>query len=870
MRLLPAVLLASVLSWSAWGQTYTISTFAGGVTAVNVPGTSASLGYGSPTYITADSRGNVFFVDQSIVLRLDGATGVLTVVAGTGTPGFSGDNGPATSAKLADPEGLAVDSAGNLYIADTGNNRIRKVSNGVITTVAGTGTQGFSGDNGPATNAELWQPQGLAVDSAGNLYIADYENSRVRKVTNGVIGTVAGNGGRGFSGDDGPATGARLWEPKGLAVDSAGNLYIADIGNDRIRKVSNGVITTVAGNGTMGFSGDSGPATSVELGLGVDSGVAVDSAGNLYIADTYNNCIRKVLNGAIATTAGGCASINDPVPASGALLSGPSGVAVDPGGNLYIADTGNSRIRKVSNGVITTVAGNGGYGFFGDNGPATSSKLNFPFGVAVDSGGNLYIADGANNCIRKVSNGVISTVAGTGTPGFSGDNGPATSAQLNSPWGVAVDTAGNLYIADTRNARIRKVSNGVITTVAGGGTLYVDSGPATSVWLWGPVAIAVDSAGDLYIAEESGNRVRKVSNGMIAVVAGNGGPGFVGDNGPAPYAALSGPDGVALDSAGNLYIADTGNNCIRKVSNGVITTVVGNGTYGFSGDGGPGASAQLNQPTGIAMDSAGNLYFGDAYSRIRKVSGGVITTIAGIGTEGFSGDNGPAASAQLSGPFGVAVDSAGNVYIGDSNNNRIRVLTPVGPPCTYSVTPTSLQAPASGANLTFGMTIGTQTSASCSWTMSVPSWITFSMASSTSIVLAVAPNSGALRSATISIAGVSVTITQAAAATGTPPAIKAVVNAASYVGGSVSPGELVAIFGTGIGPATGAGATVDASTGKLATAIGGVQVLFNGIPAPMIYASGTQVSAVVPYEIAAVPNPSVWIQYGGRLPTCGH
>ena len=716
------------MSCSAWGQTYTISTFAGGVLAVNTPGTSASLGYGAPQYIAADSLGNVFFVDQSIVLRLDGTTGVLTVVAGTGTQGFSGDNGPATSAQLSDPEGLAVDSAGNLYISD-GGRRIRKVSNGVITTVAGNGTQGFSGDNGPATSAQLWYAEGIAVDSAGSLYIADYWNNRIRKVSNGVITTVAGNGTLGFSGDNGPATSAQLWNPTGVAVDSVGNLYIADTGNYRIRKVSNGVIATVAGNGVCcDFGGDNGPATSAQLGLSPATGVAVDSAGNLYIADTYDERIRKVSNGVITTVAGGGSVLGDSGPATGALLSGPNGVAVDSAGNLYIADTGNSRIRKVSNGVIATVAGNAGYGFFGDNGPATSALLYGPFGVAVDSAGNLYIADTYDNCIRTVSNGVIATVAGNGTPGFSGDNGPATSAELHSPWGVAVDSAGNLYIADSGNSRIRKVSNGVITTVAGGGSLFVDSGPATSVWLWSPVGIAVDSAGNLYIAEESSNRVRKVSNGMIAVVAGNGGFGFLGDNGPAPYAALNGPEGVALDSAGNLYIADTGNNCIRKVSNGVITTVVGNGTYGFSGDGGPGASAQLNQPTGIAVDSAGNLYFGDANSRIRKVSGGVIRTIAGIGTEGFSGDNGPATSAQLYGPFGVAVDSAGDVYIADSNNNRIRVLTPVGSPCTYSVSPTTLQAPASGANLTVSITIGTQTSASCSWTASLPSWITFSMA----------------------------------------------------------------------------------------------------------------------------------------------
>jgi uncharacterized protein (TIGR03437 family) len=328
---------------------------------------------------------------------------------------------------------------------------------------------------------------------------------------------------------------------------------------------------------------------------------------------------------------------------------------------------------------------------------------------------------------------------------------------------------------------------------------------------------------------------------------------------------LANPTGVAVDSAGNLYIADSSNQRIRKVSNGVITTVAGSGVCcGFSGDNGPAASAQLEVPNGVAVDSAGNIYIADeGNDRIRKVSNGVITTVAGNGVCcGGAGDNGPATSAQLYNPAGVAVDSAGNLYVADTKNNRIRVLTPVGPPCTYSVSPTSLQAPASGGNLT----IGIQTAASCSWTVSgVARWITVLGASSGtgtgSVTLVVAPNSGAALSATISIAGVSVTVTQPAAPL---PTINGVTNAASYAIGSVSPGELVTIFGTAIGPTAAASATTDPATGKLATTIGGVQVLFNGTLAPMIYASSTQASAVVPYEMASVVSPSVWIKYAGQ------
>ena len=779
MRLLRAVLLAFVVSWSAWGQTYTMSTFVGGASPVNIPGTSASLG--APQGVATDSTGNLFFANQNAVLRLDATTGLLTLVAGNGTTGFSGDNGPATSAQLNHPIGVAVDSAGNLYIADANNNRIRKVSNGVISTAAGNGTQGFSGDNGPATSAQLNSPNGVAVDSAANLYIADTGNYRVRKVSNGAITTVAGGGSP--LGDNGPATGGWLGLPSGVAVDSAGNLYITDLDNNRVRKVSNGVITTVAGNGTYGFSGDNGPATSAQL-YGPE-GVAVDNAGNLYIADTYNERIRKVSNGVITTVAGNgvcCGFSGDNGLATRAQLNGPWGAAVDSAGNLYIADYSNNRIRKVVNGVITTVAGDGTCCFSGDNGPATSAQLYDPEGAAVDSAGNLYIADSLNYRIRKVVNGVITTVAGNGTPGFGGDNGPATSARLNQPHGVAVDSAGNLYIADTGNNRIRKVTNGAITTVAGNGVccgFSGDNGPAASAQLNSPNGVAVDSAGNLYIADTGDHRIRKVSNGVITTVAGNGTTGYNGDNIVATSAGLYSPEGLAVDSVGNLYIADASSDRIRKISNGVITTVAGSGSQGFSGDNGPATSAQLNAPYGVAVDSADNLYIADANNnRIRRVSSRVITTVAGGGTS--LGDNGPATSAQLFGPTGVAVDSAGNVYIADAGDDRIRILTP------------------------------------------------------------------------------------SAAATSLLPTVMSVTNAASYATGAVSPGELVTIFGTSIGPATAASATTDLATGKLATTIGGVQVLFNGTAAPMIYASSTQVSAVVPYEMASVASPSVWIKYAGQ------
>src|SRR5271157_2396715 len=707
MRLL-SVLLLFGMSGSAWSQTYTISTFAGGALPVNIPGMSASLGY-APRYLAADQAGDVFFVYENTVLRLDAATNVLTLVAGTGASGFSGDNGPATSAQLNGPTGLAVDSNGSLYIADTLNNRIREVSGGVIATVAGTGTPGFGGDKGQATSALLNGPTGVAVDSNGILYIADTLNRRVRQVAStGVIATVAG-GGTSLA-DSVLATKAQLATSIAIAVDPSGILYIADTDNNRVRKVSTGVIATVAGTGTRGFSGDNGPATGARLGL-------------------------------------------------------PSGIALDPNGNLYIADTDNNRIREVSNGVITTVAG--GRSSLGDNGPATSAELANPYGLAIDAAGNLYIADSSNNVVRKVANGLITTVVGNGSSGFSGDNGPAASAQLNGPSGVAVDSAGNLYIADTLNNVVRKVSAGVIATVAGTGTPGSggDNGPPTSAQLYAPSGIAVDSSGNLYIADSANNRIRLVSGGVIATIAGTGTPGLSGDNGPAISAQLYAPSGIAVDSSGNLFIADTYNGIIREISNGVISTVAGNGTLGYAGDNGPALRAQLNNPYGIAVDSVGNLYIADtADQRIRKVSSsGTIATVAGNGTPGFSGDSGPAPTAQLNSPYGLTVDSAGKVYIADYNNNRVRLLTPVIP-CAYSVSPATMQAAVAGGSLT----VGIKTTPSCSWTVTnLPAWITVSGASSgtgsASVTLVVAPNSGASVSATILIGGASLTVTQPAA-----------------------------------------------------------------------------------------------------------
>ena len=680
----------------SWGQQYVISTLSGGIPPAT-PSSAAAASIGDPPRVTVDAAGNVYFASLHSVFKVDGQ-GILTRIAGTGRFGVSGDGGPAINAQLAFPDGVAVDATGNVYVTDRAAHVIRKIStSGVIGTFAGTGKNGFSGDGGPAANAQFNGPTGLAFDSAGNLYVADTDNSCIRMISpDGTVVTVAGTNARDFGGDGGPALQASLNQPEGVAADLAGNLYIADTFNNRIRRVApGGTITTFAGTGFPGGSGDSGPAASANLFLPTD--VAVDHSGVVYIADLGAVRIRKVAQGIISTVAGN--TTTDQLPRDGAAalsvrIGGPTGVAVDAAGAFYFAagsigsgsglTVGDFKIWKVTpDGLFSTLAGNGYNSFSGDGGPAAQAQIDTPAGMARDSAGNLYFADPAANRVRKIStDGTITTVAGTGVAGFDGESGPAIAALLNQPMGVAVSPDGNLFVADTGNNRIREVlSDGTIGTYAGNGNaaLFGDGGSPLDAAIHAPRAIVFDPNGNLYIADTLDHRVRRidVSTYTIDTVAGKG-QGFAGDGGPALNALLNLPTSLALDSAGNLYIADQANGRIRKVSsNGIISTVAGTDTV-FTGDGGPAINALVSSPRGVAVDGAGNVYISEpGENRIRKVTpDGAIATIAGNGNCCYANDPGPATSAPLNLPWGLAVDSTGNVFVADSGNSAIRLLRP--------------------------------------------------------------------------------------------------------------------------------------------------------------------------------------------------
>ncbi len=648
---------------------------------------------------------------------------------------FVGDGASALSAVLSQAEGIVVDSAGNIYVADASDNRVRKITtDGMIQSVAGTGVNGFAGDGGPASRALLSNPYGLAIDPAGNVYIADLGNARVRKLSaDGTIQTVAGGGliVPGGDGDGSPAVRMQLGEPRNVAVDLDGTLYVSDFGAQRVYCISpGGILTTIAGTGKAGFSGDGASAQLAQLNA--PAGLALDSSGALYIADSSNNRVRKIYRGVISTVYNVMEPTGVAIASGGGLYVAARGyfgsvsnaitgiasafdVALDHGGNIY--GTTGQFVREVNaDGKITTIAGSGAsLNFGGDDGSAGKARLNAPSGIAVDSQGNSYIADTANHRIRKVTPwGVISTIAGTGQAGAAGDGGPANSAQLSAPHALAIDSSDNLYIADSGNNAIRQITpGGMILTVATG--------------LNDPEDLALDANSLIYVADTGNSRIVTVTgSGVITKLA-----------------EVSKPSGVAVDRTGNVFVSES--TAVVKISPSGISTII---------DG-------LNSPRGLVFTTEGDLFIAETGVNVvrRWTSAGSPSIVAGSGAAGFSGDGGPALGAQLNSPSGLASGPDGTIWIADQGNNRIRILTPI----------------AAVADIT-------------------------------------APLS--------------------------------VVNAATMLPGPISPGEIVTIFGSGFDPVQ-------------------TEVLFDGKPATIFYASPTQINALAPGNLAPDSNTDLGILVKG-------
>lgn len=681
----PSDLLAAdgpLASWTA------LNLVAGGFGG---PGTADDTGalarFSSPCGVTTDGAGNLYVSDNgfnaSAIRKIVLATGAVSTLAGSSDLAGSAD-GIGSAARFNSACGLFTDTAGNLYVADSNNNTIRKVvlATGMVTTIAGKAGASGSAD-GMGAAAQFNHPHGVVWDGAGNLYVTDSSNSTVRKVelATGTVSTIAGTAGMSGS-TDGSGTAARFKNPYGVAIDKgAATLYISDSTDNTIRMLvlATAAVTTVAGSAGMSGSVD---GIGVAARFDAPHGISADSAGNLYVADGNNSLLRKIVlsTGAVTTIAGSAGVTGSADGTSiGARFNIPDGVSADGAGNLYIADTGNSIIRKVvlSTAAVTTLAGSALVTGSVD-GIGAAARFNLTYGVTADSAGNLYVADALNSTIRKVvlSTGAVSTLAGTaGIVGSADGTGPAAS--FKSPYGLATDGAGNLYVADTGNSTIRQVvlKTGEVSTIAGTAGMFGSADGTGSAALFDhPLALATDGAGNLYVSDGSNYTVRQVvlKTGVVSTIAGKAGMSG-NDDGIGAAARFAGVYGLAADGAGTLYLADTGNSTIRQLTlpMGAVSTIAG--SSGMSGNAdGIGPNARFAIPYGVTMGGAGILYVADTRnSTIRQIALATRSVTTVLGVAGQAGVQVGPTPARLNYPGSLVVSPTGGLIIASLAENVI-------------------------------------------------------------------------------------------------------------------------------------------------------------------------------------------------------